>query len=141
MNKRRRRIYFLSSFILLTIISLYGCNKIEEEQEKNKLDIKNGAIVLEGSEGYEIYNLIDEKYQKVDTEYIITSYDLQSGNFIYNENGEIKVSYLGKGELIEDGKTIISPKLSRGGNYLAYFVKEDYLNLNIKICQRIKIYK
>ena len=130
MNKKRIRNIFLVNFILLISIFLYGCkNKVEE---KNKVDILNGAVAIENSGEYKIYNLTNDKYEKVDTEYIITAYDLESGNFIYNENGEYKINYLGKEENIEEEKIVISPKLAKNGEYLAYFLKDEYLDLKIK---------
>lgn len=130
MNKKGIRKIFLVNFILLLGIFLYGCkNKIKEE---NKVDILNGAVAIENSGEYQIYNLTNEKYEKVDTEYIITAYDLKSGSFIYNENGEYKINYLGKEEIIEEGKKVISPKLAKEGGYLAYFLRDGYLELKIK---------
>ncbi|PTR80156.1 hypothetical protein, partial [Bacillus anthracis] len=68
MNKKRIRNIFLVNFILLISIFLYGCkNKVEE---KNKVDILNGAVAIENSGEYKIYNLTNDKYEKVDTEYI-----------------------------------------------------------------------
>ncbi|WP_291653713.1 hypothetical protein [Clostridium sp.] len=130
MNKKKIRNIFLVNFILLMSIFLYGCkSKIEEE---NKVDILNGAVAIENSGEYQIYNLINDKYEKVDTEYIITAYDLKSGNFIYNENGEYKINYLGKEKTIEEEKMVISPKLAKDGRYLAYFLNDGYLDLKIK---------
>ncbi|MCR1949731.1 MULTISPECIES: hypothetical protein [unclassified Clostridium] len=130
MNKKRIRNIFLVNFILLISIFLYGCKS--EIEEENKVDILNGAIAIENSGEYKIYNLTNDKYEKVDTEYIITAYDLESGNFIYNENGEYKIKYLGKEERIEDGKKVISPKIAQNGEYLAYFLKDEFLDLKIK---------
>ncbi|MGG7143674.1 hypothetical protein ACQPVP_09435 [Clostridium nigeriense] len=130
MIKKRRKRVFLSSLILLYSISLFGCSNDEEEIKKVKID--NGAIAIENSGNYSIYNLADEKYEKVETDYIITSYDSKSENFIYNEDGKFKVNYLGKEKDIENSKNITAPKLSIGGDYLSYFVREDYLNLKIK---------
>lgn len=130
MIKKRRKRVFLGSLILLYCVILFGCSNNEEEIKKVKID--NGAIAIENSGDYSIYNLTDEKYEKVETEYIITSYDKKSGNFIFSENGKFKVNYLGKEKNIEDSSDIISPKLSIGGEYLSYFIKEGYLNLKIK---------
>jgi hypothetical protein len=131
MNTKKIRRIFLVNFILIIAILLYGCKK-DSEIEENKINILNGAIAIEDSGQYKIYNLINNKYEKVDTEYIITSYDLKSGSFIYSENGEYKIKHSGKEELIEDNKTVISPKLSENGKYVAYFTKEVYLNLKLK---------
>lgn len=130
MNKKRRRRIFLSSLIFLCMTMLSGCISNEEELEKVQID--NGAIAIYNSNNYSIYNLNNEKYEKVETDYIITSYDSESENFIFNENGKFKVNYLGKEKNIEESKSVILPKLSRGGEYLSYFVKENYLNLKIK---------
>lgn len=130
MNKKKIRKVFLVNFILLIGVFLYGCKS--EIEEVNKVDILNGAVAIENSGEYKIYNLTNDKYEKVDTEYIITSYDLKSGSFIYNENGEYKINYLGKEETIEEENSVISPKLSKNGRYLAYFLKDGYLDLKVK---------
>jgi hypothetical protein len=130
MIKKRRKKVFLSSLILLCSISLFGCSNNKEEIKKVK--INDGAIAIENSGDYSIYNLTDEKYEKVETDYVITYYDTKSENFIFSENGKFKVNYLGKEKDIEDSSAIISPKLSIGGEYLSYFIREGYLKVKIK---------
>lgn len=130
MNNKRRNKFVLVSLILLLMNTIYGCkNKTEDIK---KIEIDNGAIAIEYDGEYEIYNLNNEKYERLENDYIITSYDSESNNFIFNKDGEFKISYLGKEKSIEDSSSIISPKLSLGGEYLSYFVKDGYLNLKIK---------
>lgn len=135
MKKKGIKIAFLINCILLSCILFYGCNnKVKEENkvEKDNVKLLNGAIVKEDIDEYSIYNLIDDKYEKVNTKYAIIFYNLQSGNFIYNENGKYKVSYNNSEEVIEENKNVISPKLSNDGKYLSYFLNDPYLDLKVK---------
>lgn len=123
----------LSSLFLLLIISIVGCEKNELIiEERNVIDIFNGAIVVEKNNEYKIYNKLDDKYEKVDTDYLISSYNLKSKNFIFNKDGIMKINYNGKEINIEDDGNVVSPKLSVMGEYLLYFIKNDYLELKIK---------
>ena len=128
----RRLKIFLSSLVLLLIIPMVGCEKEEIIEEVKKIQILEGAVVIENSSNYSIYNLNGDEYEKIDTEYIVSTYDLSSGNFLFSENGNIKVNYLGKEIEIEENKSIISPKLSTMGRYVSYFLKDQYLELKVK---------
>ncbi|MBE6054153.1 MAG: hypothetical protein E7212_09615 [Clostridium sartagoforme] len=130
MNNKKRNKFILVSFILLLTNLIYGCKN--QTDEIKKIEINNGAIAIEDNKNYTIYNLDNGKYEKVETDYIITEYDSESKNYIFNNNGEFKIQYLGEERNIDDLNKIISPKLSPGGNYLSYFVKDIYLNLKIK---------
>lgn len=130
MNRKGRKKVFLSGFIILINIAFIGCNNTETEEPK--IELSKGAIAIENSGEYKIYNLKDNKYEIVDTDYIITSYDEESGTFILNDNGEIKINSLSKEYSVEVDETIVSPKVSLKGKYLSYFVKDGYLDLKIK---------
>ena len=130
MNNKKRNKFILVSFILLLTNTIYGCKS--QKDEIKKIEIDNGAIAIEDNGNYVIYNLNNSKYEKVETDYIITAYDSESKNFIFNNNGEFKIEYLGEERNIDDLDSIFSPKLSPGGDYLSYFVKDIYLNLKIK---------
>ncbi|MBS5938930.1 hypothetical protein [Clostridium sp.] len=130
MNRKGRKKVFLSGFIILINIAFIGCNNTEPEEPK--IELSKGAIAIENSGEYKIYNLKDNKYELVDTDYIITSYDEESGTFILNDKGEIKLNSLSKEYSVEVGEAIVSPKVSLKGKYLSYFVKDGYLDLKIK---------
>lgn len=130
MNRKGRKKIFLSGFIVLIIIAFIGCNNTEPEEPK--IELSKGAIAIENSGEYKIYNLKDNKYELVDTDYIITSYDEESGTFVLNDKGEVKLNSLSKEYSIEVDEVIVSPKVSLKGKYLSYFVKDGYLDLKIK---------
>lgn len=134
MFKRRKKIkIFLSSLFLALIIIMVGCKKEEIiVEEINSLELFNGAIAVENSNEYSIYNKINDNYEKVNTNYLISSYNLNNNSFIFNDDGKMKVNYNGKEIDIEEDKNIISPKLSIMGEYLLYFIKDEYLQLKIK---------
>lgn len=130
MNRKGRKKVFLSGFIILINIALIGCNNTEPEEPK--IELSKGAIAIENSGEYKIYNLKDNKYELVDTDYIITSYDEESGTFVLNDKGEIKLNSSSKEYSVEVDEVIVSPKVSLKGKYLSYFVKDGYLDLKIK---------
>ncbi|TGY44360.1 hypothetical protein E5347_05990 [Clostridium sartagoforme] len=130
MNRKGRKKVFLSGFIILINIAFIGCNNTEPEEPK--IELSKGAIAIENSGEYKIYNLKDNKYELVDTDYIITSYDEESGTFVLNDKGEIKLNSSSKEYSVEVDEVIVSPKVSLKGKYLSYFVKDGYLDLKIK---------
>ncbi len=136
MNCKRRKKYVLVSLILLLTNIIYGCKSKTEDIKE--IEINNGAIAIENNGTYKVYNLNDGIYENIETDYIITFYDSKSKNYIYNENGEFKIDYLGKEKVIDESNTVFSPKLSPGGNYLSYFVKDMYLNLKVKDLKKDK---
>ncbi|WP_243190566.1 hypothetical protein [Clostridium gallinarum] len=131
-RKTKRKRLSLSILMIFVVSIFYGCKNKEEKYIK--VDLNSGAIAIEKSGEYNVYNFSNGIYEKVELGYVITSFDSQSGNFIFNQNGEFKVNYLGEEFLINenDNDNIYSAKLSRGGNYLSYFVKNGYLDLKIK---------
>ena len=131
MNKRRRKKVFLSGFIILMNISILGC-KNSTVVEEPTIEISKGAIAIENSGEYKIYNLKDNKYEILETDYIITYFDEISGTFVFNDNGVVKVHSSSKEYAIEEGEAIVSSKISVGGKYLSYFIKDGYLDLKIK---------
>lgn len=124
---------FLNIGLIIFIIPviLIGCTKKDEEVIE-RLVLNKGSIALEQNGDYEIYNYNEENYEKIDKDYIITAYNSESKNFIYNEKGEYKVNYKGKDTIIEESNTLKNPKLSPDGNYISYFIKGDYLDLKVK---------
>lgn len=136
MNCKRRKKYVLVSLILLLTNIIYGCKS--KTKDIKEIEINNGAIAIENNGTYKVYNLNDGIYENIETDYIITFYDSKSKNYIYNENGEFKIDYLGKEKVIDESNTVFSPKLSPGGNYLSYFVKDMYLNLKVKDLKKDK---
>lgn len=136
MNYKRKRKYVLVSLIILLTNINYGCKSTSEDKES--IQINNGSVAIENNGSYKTYNLNNGTYEGIEADYIITSYDSKSNNYIFNEEGEFKVHYLGKEKIIDEDNEIFSPKLSPGGNYLSYFLKDIYLNLKVKDLKKDK---
>lgn len=136
MNYKRRNKYILVSVFLLLTNIIYGC-KSKNEDKKN-IEINNGSVAIENDGSYKTYNLNNGTYESIDKNYIITFYDSESKNYIFNENGEFKINYLGEEKVIDESNTVFSPKLSPGGNNISYFIKDVYLNLKVKDIKRDK---
>ena len=62
----------------------------------NSLKLNSGSIIKENLGKFEFYNLINNTYNQVETDNFLLSYDVKSNNYIFNEEGKIKVNYLGK---------------------------------------------
>lgn len=124
---------YIGLIIFIIPIILIGCKNKENDKEViEQLELNKGSIALDNNGDYSIYNYNKGQYEEIDSNYIITNYNIKSRNFIYNEKGQYKVNYNGKNIIIEDNKVIYDPKLSLDGNYISYFIKEDYLELKVK---------
>ncbi len=130
MSYRRKKKYILVSLIILLTSLNYGCKNTLEDKES--IEINNGSVVIENNGNYKTYNLNNGIYEEIEPNYIIASYNSKSNNYIFNEDGEFKIHYLGKDKIIDETNDIFSPKLSPEGNYLSYFLKDIYLNLKVK---------
>lgn len=127
----KNKVIYLGLITVIIPIFLIGC-KDKPEEVINQLEMNKGSIVLDKNGDYDIYNYNKGKYENLDSSYIITTYNSESKNFIYNEAGEYKVNYKGKDIIIEENNIIQNPKLSLDGNYISFFLKEDYLDLKVK---------
>lgn len=127
-NRKNKKIIFISFIMLLTTI-ICGCKSNKEELN---IELNKGSVAILKEGNYEIFNLIDGIYEKLSTDYIITSYDSKSKNFIFNRDGEFNVYYCGEERSIDENNEIYYPDLSPGGNYISYFTKDSYLKLNVK---------
>ncbi|MCF0149250.1 MAG: hypothetical protein HUJ77_12740 [Clostridium sp.] len=136
MNCKRKRKYILVSLIILITSISYGCKS--EVQEKESIKLNNGSVAIDNNGNYKTYNLNNGLYEEIEADYIITSYDSKSNNYIFNEEGEFKVHYSGEEKLIDEDNEIFSPKLSPEGNYLSYFLKDIYLNLKVQDLKKDK---
>ena len=82
MNYKRRKKYILVSLILILTNIIYGC-KSKNEDKKN-IEINNGSVAIENNGSYKTYNLNNGIYESIDKDYIITFYDSESKNYIFN---------------------------------------------------------
>ena len=105
---------------------LIGCNKNEEEN-KESIIINKGAFVDEGND-YETFNINDEgKYELIDTEgKIINNYNLSSNTYTFFKDNSFYVNYNSEDIKIEHDN-ILGLKISPDGNYVFYFINDEYL--------------
>lgn len=118
-------------FLIISSVFLISCNNSKELMD-NPLKMNSGSIVKENLGNYEFYDLINNSYNKIESNNMPLSYDIKSNNYIFNEEGKIKVNYFGKKVTLDNEKEVITPKLSLGGNYILYFIREDFLKPVIK---------
>ena len=101
-----------------------GCTEKENEKEigieKERITLTQGSYRSIEDEINSIYSFNDEsRYEKVDTEELVISYNNESGNYIFIKDDDVFVNYLGENIKVND-KKIKAPKLSNDGKYLFY---------------------
>ena len=116
--------------IVISIIMLmFGCAEKEKEretgEEKERVTLSQGYYRY--LESNSIYSLNEDNiYEKIDTEELVISYNSESGNYIFIQDDDVFINYLGKNIRINDNK-IKSPKLSNDGKYIFYFCDNGIL--------------
>ena len=120
----------LISSMLSSWLFISGCsNTLEAPSEK--IILLKGAIAREENGNHTNYNLTEGKYNKLEVDKSVASYDIISGNYIYEKEGSAFIHYKDEDMKILD-KNIINPKLSSGGDYYSYFKKDKYMQLVVK---------
>ena len=120
----------LISSMLSSWLFISGCsNTLEAPSEK--IILLKGAIAREENGNHTNYNLTEGKYNKLEIDKAIAAYDIISGNYIYEKEGNAFIHYKDEDIEIVD-KNIINPKLSPGGDYYSYFKKDKYMQLVVK---------
>lgn len=121
---------------------LVGCEKEttnEVTEEKTTL-LNKGAYVNEQSGEYKIYNTKDDKsFEEVDTDEVIIAYNKESLTYLYAKDKDLYIKYNGKVTKIDEEK-IYHQKISPKGNYLFYFINNNYLTPIIMNLKNDKIY-
>ncbi|MBU3134995.1 hypothetical protein KPL39_01810 [Clostridium gasigenes] len=120
----------LISSMLSSWLFINGCsNTLEAPSEK--IILQKGAIAREENGNHTNYNLTEGKYNKLEIDKAVAAYDIISGNYIYEKEGNAFIHYKDEDMKILD-KNIINPKLSSGGDYYSYFKKDKYMQLVVK---------
>ena len=122
--------YILLIFGLTSMgLILTGCNSKDDSIES--LDVSKGSIVKEENGNYYNYKFDPKGYSKIETEKVILSYDLETGNYIYNSQGKNGVVAKDK-DISIDYANPKGLKLSKDGSYFSYFKDDTYLELVVK---------
>lgn len=121
--------------LALVVIPLFmlGCSSIKENKTNNVAeDINlNSGSVLKFEEGkYKLYNYENGKYEQVKSSYIISSYDKSSSTFVYTEEEKNYIIRNNQKYEIKDSDCS-SLKLSKGGEYISYFIEDNGLKLKV----------
>lgn len=126
MAKRNCKRLMIIIQLMITTVFFLGCNS-ETMEKESKINLNKGAFVDE-STSYETFNLNSENtYEKVDTEgKIITNFNIESNTYTFYKDNSFYVNYNSKDIKIEHNK-IASLKVSPEGNYVFYFINDEYL--------------
>lgn len=126
MAKRRCKRLMIVIQLMITTIFFLGCKK-ENVEEISKINLNKGAFVDE-STSYETFNFNSENtYEEIDTEgKVITNFNTESNTYTFYKDNSFYVNYNSKDIKIEHNK-IASLKVSPEGNYVFYFINDEYL--------------
>ena len=111
---------------MITAVFFLGCKK-ESVEEISKISLNKGAFVDE-STSYETFNFSSENtYEEIDTEgKVITNFNMESNTYTFYKDNSFYVNYNSKDIKIEHNK-IASLKISPEGDYVFYFINDEYL--------------
>lgn len=112
--------------LMITAVFFLGCKR-ESTEEISKINLNKGAFVDE-STSYETFNFNSENtYEEIDTEgKVITNFNMESNTYTFYKDNSFYVNYNSKDIKIEHNK-IASLKVSPEGNYVFYFINDEYL--------------
>lgn len=131
MNSLVRKCLSIFAFIAIPLFVL-GCASKKEDVPNVTEDIKlNIGAVLKSEDGnYKLYNYDNGKYVETKENKVIIDYDKSSSNYIYVDSGKNYVVNNGNRYEIQD-ENYSGLKLSKGGNYISYFIDDNGLKLKI----------
>lgn len=126
MAKRKCKRLMILIQLMITVVFFLGCKK-ESVEEISKISLNKGAFVDE-STSYETFNFSSENtYEEIDTEgKVITNFNMESNTYTFYKDNSFYVNYNSKDIKIEHNK-IASLKISPEGDYVFYFINDEYL--------------
>lgn len=112
--------------LMITTVFFLGC-KNETLEEVSKINLNKGAFVDE-STSYETFNLnLENTYEEIDTgDRVITNFNEKSNTYTFYKDNSFYANYNNKDIKIEHNK-IANLKISPEGNYIFYFINDQYL--------------
>lgn len=128
---KRKCLRFLA-FIVFPLLIL-GCSAEKEKVSNVAEDIKlNSGTVLKDEDGtYKVYNYENGKYELLNSKYIISSYDKESSTYIYAEDEKKHYIACNKQRFEIKDLNYSDLKLSKGGEYISYFIEDNGLKLKV----------
>lgn len=126
MLKRKFKRLIIIIQLMITTVFFLGCNN-KSVEEVSKINLNKGAFVDESTH-YETFNLNSENtYEQIDTEdKVITNFNMESNTYTFYKDNSFYVNYSSKDIKIEHNK-IANLKISPKGNYVFYFINDEYL--------------
>ncbi|MDR3595819.1 hypothetical protein [Clostridium sp.] len=121
--------------LALVVIPLFmlGCSSPQEKKTTNvaeDIKLNSGAILKFEDGNYKLYNYQNQKYSPVKNNYSISSYDKSSSTYVYTDGGKNYIVRDNKEYEIKDSN-YSSLKLSKGGEYISYFIDDNGLKLKV----------
>ncbi|WP_459481866.1 hypothetical protein [Clostridium saccharoperbutylacetonicum] len=131
--KLLRRV-FLGVLVLIVLpLFAFGCSSPKKEESINVAeDIKlNMGAVLKNEEGsYKLYNYINGKYEQMKSNYTVSTYDKNSSIYVSSEGGKNYIVHGNQKVEIKD-LNYSNLELSKGGEYISYFIDDNGLKLKV----------
>ena len=126
MAKRKFKRLMIIIQLMITTVFFLGCNN-ESIEEVSKINLNKGAFVDE-STSYETFNLNSENtYEEIDTkDRVITNFNEESNTYTFYKDNSFYVNYNSNDIKIDHNK-IANLKISPEGNYVFYFINDEYL--------------
>ena len=126
MTKGKYKRILIAFQLMLTALVFIGCNK-EQVEEESKVTLNKGAFVDE-SNNYETFNFNSEdSYEKINTnDKVINNFNIESNTYTFYKDNSFYINYDNKDIKIEHDK-IANLKISPDGNYVFYFINDEYL--------------
>lgn len=116
---------FLSFSVVMCSLLFVSCEGNVEEKVQG-IGLDRGAVIQNDSGQLSNFNLLNGSYSKVESDKVVGIYNSESGNYISTKDGEYLYYYNGVEKKLEDiDLEATNLKLSKKGNYLSYFTKED----------------
>ena len=129
MAKRKYKKIIILVKLIVIVMFFLGCRKnvVEEVEKTTKITLNKGAFVDESTD-YKTFNLnSDNKYEQIDIgNEVINNFNIKSNTYTYYKDGSFYIKYNSKDIKINHDK-IIDLKISPKGNYVFYFIQEEYL--------------
>ncbi|MFW2487611.1 hypothetical protein ACN077_03430 [Clostridium chromiireducens] len=131
MKLSKRKSWGILAFIVLPLFIL-GCSseKGKEPSIAEEIKLNSGAVLKNEDGNYKLYNYENGKYESTKDNVVILDYDKDTSSYVYVEEGNNFVVHNGYKNEIKD-KNHSELKLSKGGEYISYFIDDNGLKLKI----------
>lgn len=118
--------------LIIFPLFMLGCTSPQAKAPNVAEEIKlNSGAMLKFEEGnYKLYNYNNGKYEQINSNYSISSYDKKSSTYVYGEDEKHYIVHDKQKFEIKDSN-YSSLKISKGGEYISYFIDDNGLKLKV----------